>query len=347
MHKIGIYITACGQNLTRDKDVKLAADAQDTIKIRLTASEEWDGMLMYARFFHSSADNPIDVRFEGTDATIPHEFLKEGVLSVAIFGELGEKRMTTNRVRFEIVKSIDWDGLPPVEATPATESLLARMETAADAAEVAKEKAETAATNAVDAAEKANAAAKYADDAASGAAEATELANNAASYANASAQAADNAASNIMQRVEAGEFNGTPFRFSYQVGSVEELGGITGQQKFDLAIINSSVDDPDNSKFYMWTGEEWHYENDLSGGAGIQGPQGVQGVSLKNVRVVDNTKVEVTQYDPMTEQDRTYIIGDFAAPLSAGIQTYVDSKFQVVDAIPDNPVEGVIYMVRM
>ena len=162
-----------------------------------------------------------------------------------------------------------------------------------------------------------------------------------------SKDAADKTIENILQRVEAGEFNGTPFRFSYQVGSVAELDGITGQQKFDLAIINSSVEDPDNSKFYMWTGTEWHYENDLSGGAGIQGPQGVQGVSLKNVRVVDTTKVEVTQYDPMTEQDKTYIIGDFAGPLSAGIQTYVDSKFQVVDAIPDNPVEGVIYMVRL
>lgn len=347
MQKIGIYITACGQNLTSDKDVKLAADAQDTIKIRLTASEEWDGMRMYARFFHSSATNPIDVRFDGVDATIPHEFLKEGVLSVAVFGELGEMRMTTNRVSYDIVKSVDWDGLPPVEATPATESLLARTETAADAAEAATEKAETAAINAEHAAEKAEIAANSANEKASIAYAASEAANTAAAHASASAKAADNAASNIMQRVEAGEFNGTPFRFSYQVGSVEELDGITGQHKFDLAIINSSVDDPDNSKFYMWTGSEWHYENDLSGGAGIQGPQGVQGVSLKNVRVVDTTKVEVTQYDPMTEQDRTYIIGDFAAPLSAGIQAYVDSKFQVVDAIPDNPVEGVVYMVRM
>lgn len=347
MHKILVYITACGQNLTREKVVKLAADAQETIKIRLTSSDDWNGMRMYARFFHSSADNPIDVRFDGVDATIPHEFLKEGVLSVAIYGELGEMRMTTNRVSYDIVKSVDWDGLPPVETLPATESLLARMETAADSAEAATGKAETAAINADEAAGKANSAAKHADDAACGAAEATELANNAASYANASAQAADNAASNIMQRLEAGEFNGAPFRFSYQVGSVAELDGITGQQKFDLAIINSSVEDPDNSKFYMWTGTEWHYENDLSGGAGIQGPQGVQGVSLKNVRVVDATKVEVTQYDPMTEQDKTYIIGDFADPLSAGIQSYVDSKFQVVDAIPDNPVEGVIYMVRL
>lgn len=328
-------------------------------KLFATFDNVWDGCDI-AVIFKNGEDT---VRCKYTDGMdIPWEVIRNaGDLRLTFVGTQGDEIIVETELMRDIFKvkaAGVTDGADPESPTPTEyQSIMADVRSIRDGIRVAEEaavKADTSAeradistVNADEATEKANAAAKYADDTASGAAEATELANNAASYASASAQAADNAVSNIMHRVEAGEFNGAPFRFSYQVGSVAELDGITGQQKFDLAIINSSVEDPDNSKFYMWTGSEWHYENDLSGGAGIQGPQGVQGVSLKNVRVVDATKVEVTQYDPMTEQDRTYIIGDFADPLSTGIQTYVDSKFQVVDAIPDNPVEGVVYMVRM
>lgn len=46
----------------------------------------------------------------------------------------------------------------------------------------------------------------------------------------------------------------------------------------DFTMIASNVNDPDNSKLYVWDGSKFVYISDLSGAQGIQGPQGVQGI---------------------------------------------------------------------
>ena len=52
----------------------------------------------------------------------------------------------------------------------------------------------------------------------------------------------------------------------------------TGIVSGEFALINTgNVEDPDNSKLYLWNGSTYSYVNDLSGAAGITGPQGSTG----------------------------------------------------------------------
>lgn len=45
-----------------------------------------------------------------------------------------------------------------------------------------------------------------------------------------------------------------------------------------FAIIdNPDINNPENSRLYLWTGQTWNYVTDLSGAQGIQGPQGAIG----------------------------------------------------------------------
>ncbi|AYP98278.1 collagen-like protein [Limosilactobacillus fermentum] len=46
----------------------------------------------------------------------------------------------------------------------------------------------------------------------------------------------------------------------------------------DFAIIDSTVDDVDNAKLYVWTGGKASLVTDMSGAQGVQGPQGKQGI---------------------------------------------------------------------
>ena len=134
----------------------------------------------------------------------------------------GEIIVETERMKdfFNVKPAGVTDGADPEPPTPTEyQQLMADIQGIRNGVEVA----EIAAINANEAAEKADISAKNADETATGVAEATERANTAAMSADASAEAADDAVTNILQRVENGEFNGTPFRFSYQVGSVAEL----------------------------------------------------------------------------------------------------------------------------
>ena len=47
-----------------------------------------------------------------------------------------------------------------------------------------------------------------------------------------------------------------------------------GFEDGNFALIASNVQDPDNAKMYVWTGEKFNYMGDLSGAQGIQGPVG-------------------------------------------------------------------------
>lgn len=178
-----------------------------------------------------------------------------------------------------------------------------------------------------------------------------EMITNATESATTAADAANNAADSLAERVQAGEFNGAAFEVKYTPVSISAMQAIPNPKQGEFACIQSNVEDPDNSKLYMYGNGQWNFITDLSGAIGIKGDQGVQGVSLKNVQVVDMTKVEVTQYNPETQQDRTYIIGDFAQPLAAGIEYGLNQRIIVTDqATFDAMTEyapNVIYGVRM
>lgn len=71
---------------------------------------------------------------------------------------------------------------------------------------------------------------------------------------------------------------GKNFRIAQTFKSVKEMEASQGKgfEDGDFALIASDVNDPDNSKFYVWSdaNKQFTYMDDLSGAAGIQGPVG-------------------------------------------------------------------------
>jgi len=77
---------------------------------------------------------------------------------------------------------------------------------------------------------------------------------------------------------------GDRFSIDFVVNSVAALGNLFPVLG-NFAIINSSVNDPDNSKLYVYDGTNWQYQTDMSGiqgntgATGATGAQGIQGVT--------------------------------------------------------------------
>lgn len=71
---------------------------------------------------------------------------------------------------------------------------------------------------------------------------------------------------------------GKNFHIAQTFKSVKEMEASQGKgfEDGDFALIASDVNDPDNSKLYVWsdTNKQFTYMNDLSGATGIQGPAG-------------------------------------------------------------------------
>ena len=73
---------------------------------------------------------------------------------------------------------------------------------------------------------------------------------------------------------------GEPFKIKKSYASVSEMNADFSNselKEFDFVIINSNVDDEDNSKLYMKGESSFVFITDLSGAAGIQGPKGETG----------------------------------------------------------------------
>lgn len=74
---------------------------------------------------------------------------------------------------------------------------------------------------------------------------------------------------------------GLGFNIAKQYGNVALLEADitpTGIEIGEFALINTGdVDDPENSRLYIWDGNAYTYVNDLSGAAGITGPAGADG----------------------------------------------------------------------
>ena len=69
---------------------------------------------------------------------------------------------------------------------------------------------------------------------------------------------------------------GKPFHIQQTFPTVAAMNASKGAgfEDGDFALIASNVQDPDNAKMYVWTGEKFNYMGDLSGAQGIQGPVG-------------------------------------------------------------------------
>ena len=73
---------------------------------------------------------------------------------------------------------------------------------------------------------------------------------------------------------------GKPFgiKKTYATVALLNANGPNDLNEGDFAIIDSTVDDADNAKLFVWTGGKASLVTDMSGAQGIQGPQGKQGV---------------------------------------------------------------------
>lgn len=72
---------------------------------------------------------------------------------------------------------------------------------------------------------------------------------------------------------------GKNFNIKKTFPSIQEMNNSKGAgfEDGDFTVIASTVDDPDNSKMYVWDGSKFTYISDLSGAQGIQGPVGPKG----------------------------------------------------------------------
>ena len=72
---------------------------------------------------------------------------------------------------------------------------------------------------------------------------------------------------------------GKNFNIKKTFSSIQEMNNSKGAgfEDGDFTVIASTVDDPDNSKMYVWDGSKFVYISDLSGTQGIQGPVGPKG----------------------------------------------------------------------
>ena len=70
---------------------------------------------------------------------------------------------------------------------------------------------------------------------------------------------------------------GDRFSIDHVVSSVSQLSNLNASTG-NFAIINSNVNDPDNSKLYVYDGSNWNFQTDMSGIQGNQGPTGPQGI---------------------------------------------------------------------
>ena len=112
---------------------------------------------------------------------------------------------------------------------------------------------------------------------------------------------------------------GRPFQIKKTFASVSAMSSYTGTdiEPFDMVMIDSNVDDPNNARLYMRSGgnNSWIYITDLSGAQGIQGPQGPQGVGIASTSLV-NYQLRVTYTDGHSQTLSPPIQG----PQGVGIQ---------------------------
>lgn len=73
---------------------------------------------------------------------------------------------------------------------------------------------------------------------------------------------------------------GKPFgiKKTYATVALLNANGPNDLSEGDFAIIDSTVNDADNAKLFVWTGGKASLVTDMSGAQGVQGPQGKQGI---------------------------------------------------------------------
>ena len=81
---------------------------------------------------------------------------------------------------------------------------------------------------------------------------------------------------------------GKPFSIkkTYATVALLNANGPNDLSEGDFAIIDSTVDDADNAKLFVWTGGKASLVTDMSGAQGVQGPQGKQACKVHKDRKV-------------------------------------------------------------
>lgn len=102
---------------------------------------------------------------------------------------------------------------------------------------------------------------------------------------------------------------GKAFHIQQTFASVKEMEASQGKgfEDGDFALITSKVDDPDNSKLYVWAdaAKKFTYMNDLSGATGIQGPAG-PAPTIHVIKVTSLPSNEAPVFKPTLVSDGNY-----------------------------------------
>lgn len=201
-----LLFTCVVQRLRRGDADTVAADAVETIKARFNLCPLWaEYSALYARFRHTGGGEPYDMLVLDGVADVPHEVIKPGAFTVAIWGEKDGERLTSSTVSVPVAQSIDYDGSTPAQPTPTLlEQLTDVANDAAASALQAVEAAEGAGADAKDAADSADVAATKATAAANDASAAADAAKAAQTAAQAAQEAAQIAAQEAAQAVPDG-----------------------------------------------------------------------------------------------------------------------------------------------
>jgi len=105
---------------------------------------------------------------------------------------------------------------------------------------------------------------------------------------------------------------GKDFKINYIFSNTSVLLGTIGQTG-DIALINSSVEDDDNARLYIYNGSSWEFMTDLSGAQGLKGPSGEKG-KKGELGTIGNTGVKG---EPGTDFRIKYIFASIAS-MTAG-----------------------------
>ena len=296
-NKIVIAAASCFVQITETDTIiepgHLIPDIQDVIN-KLVDLDTKEQAIQAAEALRVTAETSRDaaeeIRVQNENARAASDAAHNAAEAARASAETTRQQQETARVSAETARA-------------SAETSRATAETARDAAETARATAETSRVSAETArasAETARAAAETARDTAETARDTAETARAAAEVIRQQQETArqnaiqgmtvdaegltfsDNPTATITdvnghKHIHFGLVPGMPFRIKKTFASVAAMQAYTGTdvELYDMVVIESNVEDPDNAKLYMKASNGWFFVTDLSGATGIQGPRGI------------------------------------------------------------------------
>ena len=107
---------------------------------------------------------------------------------------------------------------------------------------------------------------------------------------------------------------GKGFSFKKIFSSIAEMEAYTGTdvEEGEFVLISSTVEDPDNSKFFTRKLGQWNYQGDLSGA------QGIQGVGIQSAEISGDGKLTLHWTDGNSYTTPISLIGPTGATGATG-----------------------------